>query len=160
MNNSCSYWQNSTKFHAKVYYTYLNIILNIFLNFMNIYYFSPHCPFWPGVPVYSSLPYPVPTSPVGTIRYNSLRIPILLTFRSNSSRTRPRSSSLLPRPSPSPSCPYCLLTLLFSHHWFDCSINYIDAPYVVFVNYLQHWIKNLIYKFWCKLYLVVYFQEF
>jgi hypothetical protein len=47
---------------------------------MNIYYFSPHCPFWPGVPVYSSLPYlpktsslslcPIQVSPTNAITFS------------------------------------------------------------------------------------------
>ncbi len=88
------------------------------------------------------------------LRSKSLRITILLTFWSNSSRTRLRFSSLLPLMSTSLHSSHCLLTLLFSHHGFDRSINYIDAPYAVFVNYLQHRIKIRIYKLWCKLYLV------
>ncbi len=47
VNNSCSYWQNSTKFHAKVYYTYLNNILKFFEILWTSTIFPPTVPFDP-----------------------------------------------------------------------------------------------------------------
>jgi hypothetical protein len=47
VNNSYSYWQNSTKFHAKVYYTYLNNILKFFNILWTSTIFLPTVPFDP-----------------------------------------------------------------------------------------------------------------
>ncbi len=46
---------------------------------MNTYYFSPHCPFWPCVPVYSSLPYLSGNS----LNWSFLYIWLNITYKSN-----------------------------------------------------------------------------
>jgi hypothetical protein len=47
VNNSYSYWQNSTKFHAKVEYTYWNNIQKFFLILLISTIFPPTAPFDP-----------------------------------------------------------------------------------------------------------------
>jgi hypothetical protein len=47
VNNSCSYWQKSTKFHAEVHYTDLHNILKIFKVLLTSTIFPPTVPFDP-----------------------------------------------------------------------------------------------------------------
>jgi hypothetical protein len=47
VNNSCSYWQKSTKFHAKVDYTDLHNILKNFKVLLTSTIFPPTVPFDP-----------------------------------------------------------------------------------------------------------------
>jgi hypothetical protein len=58
VNNSCSYWQKSTKFHAEVHYTDLHNILKIFKVLLTSTIFPPTVPFDP-------VSHFTPVSPIG-----------------------------------------------------------------------------------------------